>query len=272
MTSVLSSGEMSRACGLSAKALRLYHAKGLLVPAHIDPGNGYRRYTAEQVERGRTIALLRRLDMPLARIAEVVDGPIDGARERILDWWQGQLYRIDEGRDLLRRLDQRFATDNSIYNRLYSVKRRAVPERKLATMFGDVEQHDLVPRFTADVVELRGRLAAQGATFGDEFWVVYHSVVGPRIPGRIETCVPYEGKADPSGPMMLRMEPAGEIAVTAVTVRHCRYPTILGAFNAVEQDTTGEETGRPREVYPVPWSDDPDAVVAEVAITVLSRG
>lgn len=35
---------MSRASGLSLKALRLYDANGLLVPARVDPATGYRSY------------------------------------------------------------------------------------------------------------------------------------------------------------------------------------------------------------------------------------
>lgn len=46
----LSSGEMSRASGLSAKALRLYHANGLLVPARVDEATGYRGYAAARCE------------------------------------------------------------------------------------------------------------------------------------------------------------------------------------------------------------------------------
>jgi DNA-binding transcriptional MerR regulator len=37
-------GEFSLVTSVSIKALRLYHEKGLLIPAEIDPSSGYRYY------------------------------------------------------------------------------------------------------------------------------------------------------------------------------------------------------------------------------------
>ena len=42
------------------------------MPAHVDPANGYRRYRESQLATARLVAMLRRLDMPLAQVAEVV--------------------------------------------------------------------------------------------------------------------------------------------------------------------------------------------------------
>jgi DNA polymerase-3 subunit beta len=65
-------GEAARASGLSISALRFYDSAGVLVPAAVDPSTGYRRYTAEQIRAARLIAGLRRVGMPVAEIAEVV--------------------------------------------------------------------------------------------------------------------------------------------------------------------------------------------------------
>lgn len=70
---MLTIGEFSRRTRLSPKALRLYDELGLVVPARTDPTNGYRLYAEDQVERARLVALLRRVEMPLARIAAVID-------------------------------------------------------------------------------------------------------------------------------------------------------------------------------------------------------
>lgn len=75
---LLGIGAFAARARLSAKALRLYDQLGLLAPARVDEVTGYRFYRTSQVERARTVALLRQLDMPLARIAEVVDAD-DGA-------------------------------------------------------------------------------------------------------------------------------------------------------------------------------------------------
>ena len=54
-------GRFARQTGLSVKALRHYDEVGLLRPAAVDPGTGYRSYSAAQVEPAETIRLLRRL-------------------------------------------------------------------------------------------------------------------------------------------------------------------------------------------------------------------
>jgi DNA-binding transcriptional MerR regulator/effector-binding domain-containing protein len=69
---VFSIGEFSKIAGLSVKTLRFYHEKGLLVPAAIDPGSGYRRYDERNVDRARIIGGLRSLEFSLDEIAEIL--------------------------------------------------------------------------------------------------------------------------------------------------------------------------------------------------------
>jgi DNA-binding transcriptional MerR regulator len=65
-------GEFARMCRLSTKQLRHYDQFGLLTPAKVDPGTGYRYYSAGQARQALAIALLRTLDVPLAEIAEAM--------------------------------------------------------------------------------------------------------------------------------------------------------------------------------------------------------
>ena len=69
---VVTIGEFARRSGLSLKALRLYDARGLLEPVRVDPDSGYRYYDLGQLDRAHTISLLRRLEMPLGTIADVL--------------------------------------------------------------------------------------------------------------------------------------------------------------------------------------------------------
>jgi MerR family regulatory protein len=57
----LSIGDFSRMTYLSIKSLRRYHDMGLLVPAHVDQGSGYRYYDASQVPAGQVIRRFRDL-------------------------------------------------------------------------------------------------------------------------------------------------------------------------------------------------------------------
>lgn len=67
--------EVEKTTGLTAKAIRLYESKGLLSVGR-ESENDYRDYTPEDVERLKTIAVLRQLDVPVKTIKEWVDGKV----------------------------------------------------------------------------------------------------------------------------------------------------------------------------------------------------
>ena len=84
---VLSIGSFSLVTGLSITALRHYDEVGLLTPAHVDPGTGYRRYRPDQVGEARLYATLRRLQVPVDAMRAVrergVDAVLTEHRERL---------------------------------------------------------------------------------------------------------------------------------------------------------------------------------------------
>src|SRR5918997_1538144 len=168
----LTIGELSRASGLSLKALRLYDGRGLLRPAHVDVLTGYRRYAAGQVERARLIALLRRVDMPLAEIeALLADEPRDRAG-RLTSWWASRQAEAVQRRaavDLLAAtLDVPDAEPLPSITQA-DVGVREAAERTVASIVSEVRQEDLVAAFTAAVLTVRAHLAAAGARYDDEY-------------------------------------------------------------------------------------------------------
>ena len=90
---LLTIGELARASGLSASALRFYDRSGVLRPAYVDPDTGYRWYLAGQVRPARVVATLRRVAMPLAEIGRVLSGPPAEATALI----DGHLRRLETG-------------------------------------------------------------------------------------------------------------------------------------------------------------------------------
>ncbi|NYJ37067.1 MerR family transcriptional regulator [Nocardiopsis aegyptia] len=68
MTDRLTIGEFSRVTHLSIRTLRRYHEQDLLVPAEVDPFNGYRYYSPDQVRPALVIRRFRELDLPIADI------------------------------------------------------------------------------------------------------------------------------------------------------------------------------------------------------------
>src|SRR5262245_18063445 len=84
---LLGIGDFSRRSRLSPKALRLYARLGVLEPALVDEENGYRCYRESQLQTARLVSLLRRLDMPLATVKDVLAAPED-QRAGLLDaYW-----------------------------------------------------------------------------------------------------------------------------------------------------------------------------------------
>lgn|SRR5487761_517658 len=70
-------GRAARAAGLSAKALRLYEAKGLLPEAE-RTGAGYRTYTDDDIAVLRFIRQAKTLGLSLGEIRDILDLRRDG--------------------------------------------------------------------------------------------------------------------------------------------------------------------------------------------------
>ena len=68
----LNPAEAARRLGVSAKALRLYEARGLIAPART--AAGWRAYGPDEMARVAEIAALRELGLSLAQVARVLDG------------------------------------------------------------------------------------------------------------------------------------------------------------------------------------------------------
>jgi DNA-binding transcriptional MerR regulator len=114
-TTRLTVGELARAAGMTAKALRHYDQLGLFRPDGVDEGNGYRWYGADRLPQARLIARLRGVGLPLEAVAEcigsggdpdVVDRVLEQHRRRLesrLTRVRGDLHRLahltDDGTD-----------------------------------------------------------------------------------------------------------------------------------------------------------------------------
>jgi DNA-binding transcriptional MerR regulator len=108
---LLTIGEFARRAGLSVRALRLYDRIGLLRPAEVVEATGYRRYAGRQLYAGRLIALLRRLDMPLTDISEIIGAPAADAAGKLAGYWTGVERRLAAQRELADRLVRNLAAE-----------------------------------------------------------------------------------------------------------------------------------------------------------------
>src|SRR5437868_15433239 len=78
-SAIFSIGEFSRVSGMTVKTLRFYHEQKLLIPTLIDPQSGYRYYDASLIERAAAIVFLRKLEIPLEQIAQILVSADDAA-------------------------------------------------------------------------------------------------------------------------------------------------------------------------------------------------
>src|ERR1700730_4146205 len=77
-------GDFSRASHLSVKTLPHSHDVGLLEPSEIDPDNGYRYYSEDQIPAAQVIRRLRGLQMPGAPVKFVLAAPDSDTRNRLI--------------------------------------------------------------------------------------------------------------------------------------------------------------------------------------------
>jgi len=93
-------GEIADFFGVSRKAIRLYEKKGILKPVRVDAANGYRYYSAEQVQQLNALLELKALGFSLDEIKMILDGKT--AKEPLLEMLekkrQAWLETIDSAR------------------------------------------------------------------------------------------------------------------------------------------------------------------------------
>ncbi|EPJ34765.1 hypothetical protein STAFG_8192 [Streptomyces afghaniensis 772] len=281
---LLTIGAFAARARLSAKALRLYDRLELLSPAHVDEATGYRYYRAGQVERARLVAMLRQLDMPLARIAEVVgagDGPT--AAELLGTYWADVEARVAGQRTLAEYLRGRLSGRSSEMYQRFAIETVDVPEQVVITE----KRHTLADELPAWIGASLGRLEAAARECGGVSgvpYVAYHAEVSMESDGPAEACVPVADEAAARAwaerharawETAVRVEPAQRLAYTRITKAQVAHPQILAAFEAVEEWMAAEgltQAGLCRELYFADWeaagAEDP---VCDVAFPVSSR-
>jgi DNA-binding transcriptional MerR regulator len=191
-------GEFASRSRLSAKALRIYDELGLLPPARVDEGSGYRFYEPGQLKQARLIAALRQLHFPLAEIKAILPlEPVDAA-ERVRQLWAATESQHSSLRALATYLIDELSGKRSV---VYEVATREMPERSLLCIKRNVT----------------GGKAAWA--FGKEFIALLRHYQLPPIPGRAGAffCIFWgEVSEDSDGPMeWCRPVPADEAEVLA---------------------------------------------------------
>ncbi|MEV6611793.1 MerR family transcriptional regulator [Kutzneria sp. NPDC051319] len=248
----LTIGEFAQLTHLSVRTLRRYHESGLLEPASVDPGSGYRYYAGEQIPTAQVIHRLRELDVPLADVAKILATEDPSERADLVG---GHLRRLEaelaRTRAAVVSLRQLLRPDDGGL----PVELRPVAARTVAAVEGVVDRDDVLSWYAEAMAELdaalgdRPPLGPPGGHYANELFtggrgsvLVYRPVADPPRNGRVT-------------PVNL---PAAELAVVVHCGPHDDIDVTYGRLGAWVVEHALAVDGPVHETYLVGPRDDLD--------------
>jgi DNA-binding transcriptional MerR regulator len=210
MRTRLTIGDFSRATHLSIKTLRHYHEVSLLEPSEVDPGNGYRYYTEEQIPTAQVIRRLRSLQMPVTDVKSVLTAPDAETRSRLivthLDHLEASLAQTRGAIAGLRELLEQPQESQAVTH-------RTVPATAAIAISDTVDREDLLAWWQGALGELRAIADAQGLKSAGPTGGMYASEIFQHGRGQATVFIPIEGPARAIGRVTPLLVPPAELAV-----------------------------------------------------------
>lgn len=227
---MFSIGECSRITGLSVKALRLYHEKGLLVPHTVDEASGYRYYSSEDVAKARVIRRLRDMELSIADIQTILEyGEDDELSLETLTKHQEELnHKIKQYSTVVKSIHQFIQQEQEarrIMNEAkFEVEMKQVEDRIIAGKRYVGKYSECVPVF-GELCRKTGWLA-NGAPFN-----LYYDDEFKEDGAQIECCVPLKNEKAIAG-LDVRLLPGGKALSLMYQGPYeeigCAYEKIMG--------------------------------------------
>jgi DNA-binding transcriptional MerR regulator len=270
---LLTIGAFARRSRLSPKALRIYEQHEVLVPASVDPTNGYRRYAESQLGDARMVRLLRRLDIPLSEVAAIVVAPRAQRAELLDRYWQDAESRFIRQRAVAQHLVNSLSGGKDHYP-MFEITIRDVAEQTILTEQAHVRANALPDWISAALGREHATLATIGGAAGPSL-VIYHAEVTEDSDGPVEAATPVDPGRTHELEAPFRVEPAHREAFVSITKAQVRYPDILSAYDAVESwiaESGARISGSPREIYFADWdAAGEDDFVADIAYPIATE-
>jgi len=248
-------GDFSRASHLSIKTLRHYHEVGLLEPTEVDPQNGYRYYSEDQIPVAQVIRRLRGLQMPVATVKFVIAAADSHTRNQLivehLQRLELELAQTRSAVEELRNLLERPETADPI-------EHRTVPPTPAVGIQQTVDRDDVLGWWQGALGELKATVRAQRLQTNGTSGGVYASELFQHGRGDATVFIPVEGSAREVGRVVPLTIPAAELAVA----RHHGSPTNIdltyGRLGAHAMKHAISVDGPVREYYLVGLLDTND--------------
>ncbi|MBF8284674.1 MAG: transcriptional regulator, MerR family [Anaerolineales bacterium] len=260
-------GDFARMSQMSVKTLRYYDRMGLLKPVEIDRFTGYRYYNEAQLKPARLVLILRRLDMPLALIQQVLAADAKAAEEIVQAYWQGIEAQVAERRRILGYVHAYLQGKEQIMT--YTVNTKHVPEQPVISIRQTVSIQELVGYIDRSIRALQAHARAQGGEAAGAPQGIYHGEVNEDSNGPVEICLPVKGHIKPGKDIQVRSLAPAQVAHTTITERQAEFPAILQAYDAIYEwiKQNGHKTTEPpREIYlSAPGEAGPDEPFIEIA-------
>lgn len=218
MMQIIDIAEVSRATGLSARALRFYEARGLIRP--LRTGSGRRAYGAGELERLHQLIALKRAGLSLQQIKALFDRKAIDLRALIalqLETLDDQAHALGEARAILRttlsRIDRGEPIDAATFCSLI---------RTGDMMMSDEAQkwQKVTDRFMSE--QAKTDFAAKRAEMGDAFGETYADTAAKwkDLGGRIKAALPMDPASDQAQAFVREwgalLEPFARVATPAM--------------------------------------------------------
>jgi DNA-binding transcriptional MerR regulator len=263
-------GDFSRATRLSAKALRFYHAEGLLVPAAVDPSSGYRLYAVDQLADAQVIRTLRDLDVPVDEVRAVMAAPDVSARASLLaghaDRLERQLLKTRDALDALRGLldDPRSPIP---------ISHRQLPSMTALAIHEVLDLPNLGSWFRAGMEELRNFVESVGPRRSGSYGGLWPTELFLDGRGAATLFVPIEDGDQTvlTGRIQRITLPPVELAVAASEGPDEQVPAVYAALGEYVARHELSIDAPVREAYLRGLPGDPDAVV-EIGWPIFRTG
>lgn len=273
---MLSIGEFSNICKVSAKTLRYYAEIGLLTPEEINPENGYRYYSIGQLEKMLFINRLKSYNFSLEEIKAIVQSDTPQEETLYLELikkkteLEKQLQNYERSLDQLKSDIEVIKQGKSIMSYLADIDVRLteVPRMHLLSVRKMVQEHDFPVEYQTSFGRLFRKITEVNLTVSAPPMVLFHSAqfspAGLDTEFAIPVKEPVTGTRDFHPGLCLKTVVKGSYSnLTSVYAKQCEWAEQEGYKN----------TGALYEVYVTDPSQvlDEDDLITEVYYPVKKK-
>jgi DNA-binding transcriptional MerR regulator len=267
----LTIGDFSRATQLSVKTLRHYHRVGLLAPADVDAGTGYRRYTTEQIPTAQVIRRFRDLDMPLDQIHAVLEAPDLRTRNELISAHLASLEQnLARTQSAVASLRDLLASPSAAA----PVSHRRVGATMVAAVTAVITMGDLLPWYLGALGELHATLDALAVRASGPAGGMYAGELFADERGEATVFIPTATEIQRLGRVEPLVVPAAELAITVHPGSLADVDRAYGTLAAYVATHALQVNGPIREHYLVSRQDtaDENAWRTEICWPIFNTG